>query len=161
MRLIDQDGAHLDANDWSERILVLNFMFTSCPSACPRLTQSMRQTWDFLPEQTRDDVRFLSISVDPDRDQPTALKEFARKHRADLPEWRFARIDGAELSSLTQRLAVFEPGSRAVPSAHSMAVYVFDRKGRPRQRYDGGTIDPRHLAREIGSLATLEQSSKS
>lgn len=158
---MDQDGDPVDEHDLSERIVVLNFMFTRCPSACPRLTQLLRETFDLLPSETQRQVQFLSISVDPAHDQPATLKDFARKHRADLTAWRFARVDQRELSVLSERLAVFEPGSRADPSAHSMAIYLFDRKGRPRQRYSGTTIDPKQLAREIMALVALEPSSKS
>ena len=161
MHLVDQDGERIDEHDLSKRTVVLNFMFTRCPSACPRLTQLLRETFDLLPNETRRDVQFLSISVDPDHDRPATLKDFARKHRADLANWRFARVDERELSALSERLAVFEPGSRADPSAHSMAIYLFDRKGRPRQRYSGTTIEPKRLAREITALAAFEHSSKS
>lgn len=161
MHLVDQDGELVDEDDLSERILVLNFMFTRCPSACPRLTQLLRETFDSLPKQTQRDVQFLSISVDPDHDRTETLKAFARKHRADLAAWRFARVDERELSALSERLAVFEPGSRADPSAHSMAIYLFDRKGRPRQRYSATTIEPQQLAREITAIAAFERSSKS
>ena len=157
LHLVDQDGALVDEHALSERIVVLNFMFTRCPSACPRLTQLLRETFDLLPSETRRQVQFLSISVDPAHDQPAALKDFARKHRADLAAWRFARLDERDLSLLSERLAVFEPGSRAEPSAHSMAIYLFDRRGRPRQRYNGTSIEPKRLAREITTLATLEQ----
>lgn len=160
LQLVDQDGKSIDEDDLSERIVVLNFMFTRCPSACPRLTQLLRETFELLPQQAQRDVRFLSISVDPDRDRPATLKDFARKHRADVASWRFARLDERALSTLSQRLTVFEPGARVEPSAHSMTIYLFDSQGRPRQRYNGTTIEAKQLAREITALDALEHSSK-
>jgi protein SCO1/2 len=161
MHLVDQDGELLREDDLSDGILVMNFMFTSCPSACPQLTRRLRRVFDLLPDETRTHVQFLSVSVDPEHDRPETLKDFARRHRADLPRWRFARVESAELLGLSERLTVFEPGAASTPSAHSMAIYVFDQKGHPLQRYDGTTIDPGHLAREITALAGFEASSKS
>lgn len=161
MHLLDQDGELVAERALSGRIVVLNFMFTRCPSACPRLTQLLRETFDLLPSEIQRDVQFLSISVDPAHDRPAVLKDFARKHRADLDAWRFARVDERELSVLSERLAVFEPGARAEPAAHSMSIYLFDRQGRPRQRYSGTSFVPKHLAREIAALAALEHPSKS
>lgn len=161
LQLVDQDGERIDEDALSDRVVVLNFMFTRCPSVCPRLTQVLREAFDGLPEETQRHVQFLSISVDPVHDRPATLKAFARKHRADRETWRFAHIEERELSALAERLAVFEPGARKEPSAHSMVIYLFDRQGRPRQRYTGTTLEPQHLTREIMALVALERSSKS
>lgn len=161
LQLVDQDGQRIDEDALSDRVVVLNFMFTRCPSACPRLTEVLREAFDELPKETQRQVRFLSISVDPSYDRPAILKGFARKHRADRETWRFAHLEEGELSALSERLAVFEPGARKEPSAHSMAIYLLDRQGRPRQRYTGTTLEPQHLKREIMALVALERSSKS
>lgn len=135
---------------------MLSFMFTSCPSACPRLTRLLDGARVRLPDDVRARVRFLSVSVDPDNDTPEVLKAFAKKHRVDVPEWRFVRVDEGALDSLSRRLVVFEPGTAQVPSTHSLDVYLFDRKGRPVQRYSGATTQPEKLARELSALAALK-----
>ena len=74
-------------------------MFTRRPSACPRLTELLREAFELLPDETQREVELLSISVDPDHDRPAVLKEFARKHRADRAAWRFVHVEARELAN--------------------------------------------------------------
>ena len=140
---------------------MLNFMFTSCPSVCPRQTRLLAEARAQLPEHVLQRVHFLSVSVDPENDDPRALEAFAKKMGADVPGWRFARVDETALRELSKRLVVFEPSAAAqpgvapAPSAHTSSAYLFDREGRPVQRYGSTTIDPARLAREIIALDAL------
>lgn len=77
-------------------------MFTRRPSACPRLTELLREAFELLPDETQREVELLSISVDPDHDRPAVLKEFARKHRADRAAWRFVHVEARELATLSE-----------------------------------------------------------
>ncbi len=139
------------------QVLLLSFMFTSCPTVCPKLTQLLADARADLPTDVRGRVRFVSVSVDPDNDTPEALKAFAKRYGADVPEWRFVRIAEQDLQILSSRLVVFEPGSPRGPAAHNLALYLFDRRGRLVQRYSGTTTQPEQLAREIVALDGLEQ----
>lgn len=152
----DQDGQRLGAGAPAHELLLLNFMFTSCPSACPRLTLFIKQALAGLPSDVRQRVHVLSISVDPDNDSPVALKQFAHKNAADEPRWRFAQVSASDLELLASRLQVFDPNGPRVAAAHSLSVYLFDRSGKPVQRYDGGALDPAHLSREVTALARLQ-----
>jgi protein SCO1/2 len=86
-RLTNQDGKRVEAKALDSRVTVFNFIFTSCPSVCPLLTQRMRE----LQERTRglSNVQLVSISVDPARDSPAVLKAYGTKHRADFTRWTF------------------------------------------------------------------------
>jgi cytochrome oxidase Cu insertion factor (SCO1/SenC/PrrC family) len=157
IELIDQDGRDVGASSLSGQVLVLSFMFTSCPTVCPKLTRLLADTRAQLPDDVRDRVRFLSVSVDPDNDAPEALKAFAKRHGADVPEWRFVRVHEQDLQILASRLVVFEPGTPRGPAAHNLTLYLFDRRGRLVQRYSGTTTQPEQLAREIVALDGLSQ----
>jgi|GEM_PF-1211099 len=156
--LTDQDRAPLDRAALSGRVIVLNFMFTSCASICPRQTRALVEVRSRLPEAMRERIHFLSVSVDPDHDQPAVLKEFAQTNGAVAAGWSFALSDEQGTRLLGSRLAAFEPGSRPVPSAHSGAVYLFDRAGRLVQRYHGNPIDVARLTREIIAVDQLKPS---
>src|SRR5689334_10917613 len=68
--LTDQEGAPLEPEAYQGKVLVLNFLFTSCPVVCPRQTRGLSEVQRALPPEVRDRVRFLSISVDPENDTP-------------------------------------------------------------------------------------------
>jgi cytochrome oxidase Cu insertion factor (SCO1/SenC/PrrC family) len=156
--LTDQDGAALPLSALSNEVLLVNLMFTSCPVVCPRQTEALVLVREALPPAVRQRVRFLSISVDPENDSPSALKQFARAHGADELGWSFVRSDAADTRLLTSRLAAFEPGSAPAPSAHGTTLYLFARGGQLMQRYRGAPLDVSHLARELVMLDDLKPS---
>ncbi|RYZ01927.1 MAG: SCO family protein [Myxococcales bacterium] len=156
--LTDQDGAALVAAALTDQVVLVNFMFTSCPVVCPRQTEALAQVRAALPSPIRERVRFISASVDPDNDTPRALQQFARAHHAAAHGWSFVRSDAEGTAKLTSRLAAFEPGTAPSPSAHGTSIYLFDRGGRLVQRYRGAPLDVSHLARELSLLDDLKPS---
>jgi protein SCO1/2 len=94
--LTNQDGRSLARAELAGSVWVAAFMFTRCPTVCPRITQKMKQ----LQSQAKADdvaVRFISFSVDPDHDSPAVLKRYALSHGADLSSWSFATGDIAAI----------------------------------------------------------------
>jgi protein SCO1 len=157
--LTDQEGAPLGAEAYRDKVLVLNFLFTSCPVVCPRQTRGLAEVERALPAEVRDRVRFLSISVDPDNDTPEALKRFALDQGVNLRGWSFARSSAEGTRTLTERLRVFDAQrANAAPAGHTTAVYLFDSRGRLMQRYAGLSTDASRLAREIQQVDKLSRS---
>ncbi|MDH5670809.1 MAG: SCO family protein [Myxococcales bacterium] len=86
--LRDQDGETLTAKQLYGKVWVANFIFTSCPDVCPLLTGKMRTVRTKLAKD-REQLRFVSFSVDPAHDTPEVLQAYAREHGVDQPDWRF------------------------------------------------------------------------
>ncbi len=86
--LTDQDNAPYGSEQLRGKAYVANFIFTRCPSSCPRLTRKMAALATRL-RASGDRVRFVSISVDPEYDTPAKLKEFGARYGADWSRWRF------------------------------------------------------------------------
>lgn len=162
IELFDQDGRRLFMADYEDKVLVLSFMFTSCPTVCPRQTRELSAVQRAIPEAVRARVRFLSVSVDPANDTPQALKEFARAHAVEWSGWSFASSSDADTRQLTARLAAFNPGlaKEPAPGDHSTALFLFDTRGRLLQRYAGAPLDVPRLAREIQQLAAASGSER-
>jgi cytochrome oxidase Cu insertion factor (SCO1/SenC/PrrC family) len=157
--LTDQEGAPLQAEAYQGKVLVLNFMFTSCPVVCPRQTRGLSEVQRALPKEVRDRVRFLSISVDPENDTPVAMKRFALEQGVTLRGWSFARSSAEGTRTLTNRLGVFDVRQASpAPAGHTSAVYLFDSRGRLMQRYAGMLSDAPRLAREIQQVDKLSRS---
>jgi len=78
--LIDQDGETVTLNRSSGEIIVVAFIFTRCPDVCPVITQALRSVQQGLSPEYSDDVRIMSISVDPEYDTPERLKAFTELH---------------------------------------------------------------------------------
>jgi len=89
--LTNQDGAPFTKEDLLGRIWVSNFMFTSCPSVCPMLTERMKVIAGRLV--LKDDVHLLSFSVDPETDTPEVLSQYAANYGIDHKQWSFLTGD--------------------------------------------------------------------
>lgn len=154
----DQEDGRFDTTSLAGRPILLHFMFTSCPVACPRVVRLLKETRAELSPELRDRVAIVSVSVDPENDTPSQLRAFALREGVSDPAWHFLRPGAGALTALSERLVVFEPGAPRVPTAHSLTVYLFDDAGRPLQRYSAADIDASHLAREIAALARAQNS---
>jgi protein SCO1 len=152
--LTDQEGRPLKIAAFRGKTLVLNFIFASCPSVCPRETQALSQVQRRLPAALGPRVRFVSVSVDPDNDTPETLKKFALGNSANLSSWSFVRASGLETTALVKEMGVFAgpAQTQTAPAGHTTSVYLFDASGHLRQRYAGSPLDVARLAREIEEL---------
>lgn len=79
-------------------------------------TQRLQFVRKQLGERFGSEIMFLSLSVDPMRDDPAALKKFAVKQHADVPGWRFL---GGEEKVIAAALSRLEQWTNDPPSQHS------------------------------------------
>lgn len=90
-------GGTLSRDDLRGRPWVASFIFTRCMSTCPQITLEVKNLHDRLKE-SRPDVRFVSISVDPGYDTPAVLQQYADVYSADPERWKF--LTGSEADVL-------------------------------------------------------------
>lgn len=83
-QLITQDGEtkSLSSDIVGDRIVVVDFVYTTCTTVCPVLSAVFMQVQDQLGDRLGTEVVLVSISVDPQRDTPARLKDYASKLRA-------------------------------------------------------------------------------
>jgi protein SCO1/2 len=82
--LLDQDGEELMfvSDVIGDNIVVMDFVYTTCTTICPVLSALFTQVQGKLGDAVGDEVRLVSMSVDPVRDTPQRLKAYSAKHRA-------------------------------------------------------------------------------
>lgn len=104
--LTDQNGVgHRFVSDLlSNHVVLINVIFTHCQDACPMQTQKLQQVRQQLGEHFGTEITFLSLSVDPKRDDSSALKAFAEKQRVDVSGWKFLTADEAVMARVLSRL---------------------------------------------------------
>jgi cytochrome oxidase Cu insertion factor (SCO1/SenC/PrrC family) len=83
--MTDQDGRPFTRRDLEGQVTIVGFMFSHCPLACPGMMVQLGKHYAALKDQN---VRFLTISLDPARDTPARLKEWGTEYRADGQRWR-------------------------------------------------------------------------
>lgn len=87
-QLTSDQGQAFGAENLRGKTYVANFVFTSCPSVCPRLTKRMAE----VQERTKDlgdALHLVTFSVDPETDTPEVLRGYAQKYGADPKRWVF------------------------------------------------------------------------
>lgn len=88
--LTERSGRLVNSEELAGQPYIVSFFFTSCPSVCPRQNQKIKE----LQAKFKDKgVRFLSISVDPDKDTPEVMREYAARFGADKDQWLFLTGD--------------------------------------------------------------------
>ncbi|MGH7825838.1 MAG: SCO family protein [Candidatus Binatia bacterium] len=81
------DGRRITLSDLTGKVSIINFIYTNCPDTCPIQSAQMRQIQDDFKNEK--DLRLVSITVDPARDTPEVLSEYARRFSADPARWFF------------------------------------------------------------------------
>jgi cytochrome oxidase Cu insertion factor (SCO1/SenC/PrrC family) len=117
--LIDQSGHPVGRGDLAGKVWIASFLFTNCPDECPLLTSEMARLQADLAHIA--DFRLVSISVDPDRDTPAVLSQYAERFNADPGRWLFLTGDKRAIYRLARegfRLGIVDPAE----SSHSTAV---------------------------------------
>jgi protein SCO1/2 len=100
--LQDQEGRQVTADSLRGRPWVAAFVFTRCPTVCPRITARMK---DLQSEARRRgaEVRFVSVSVDPEYDTPSVLAAYAQRHGLDLSNWSLLTGDFAVIRTAAEK----------------------------------------------------------
>ncbi|HLJ51469.1 MAG TPA: SCO family protein [Bryobacteraceae bacterium] len=149
-QLTDQSGRAFDSTTLAGRVWVADFMFTSCPGPCPRMTSQMRE----VQEATRDlaNVRLVSFTVDPERDTPFVLAEYAKLHHAETQSWYF--LTGAQSALHHLGRDVFKLNNVDGTLNHSTRFVLVDARGQIRGYYDTSEPDSiRMLISDVRALA--------
>jgi len=109
LELINQDGETVRFFDdvLKDKVVVINFIFTNCEGACPLITQKLTLVRDRMEGQIGDPLRFISLSLDPARDTPAAMKEFAKSHHADHDGWVFLTGKPENLERIIKKLGQY------------------------------------------------------
>jgi protein SCO1 len=121
------------------RVTVYDFIFTNCAGTCPMMTASLRRVTERIDKNAP--VRFVSISVDPQRDTPAALRQYAGRVRND-PRWLFLTGDGKTITDLSiNGFKLAASGSTNDSILHSSKFAVADKEGVIRDYYGGTNED--------------------
>ncbi len=135
----DQDSNYVNNKSFGDKVLIVDFMFTNCPSICPPMTTNMKRL-NIMTQDLADNVEFLSFSIDPYRDRPSRLKEYIQEHGIQTSNWRFLTNNNEDLThELAGSFFNYAEKSDSIPGGYGHTSYfsLVDSKGRVRGVYDG------------------------
>ena len=144
------DGAGVTQDSYRGKITLLYFGYTHCPDVCPATLSNLANVLKDLGPRASD-VRVLFVSVDPARDNLTALKDYVG---AFAPQIDGLRGSDNEIAKLAQRYRVLysvKQTPQREEVMHSGSVFIFDRDGKAREVMTD-TSDVKNVANDLEAL---------
>jgi cytochrome oxidase Cu insertion factor (SCO1/SenC/PrrC family) len=126
--LTDQNGQPFDSDGLRGKVWVASFFFTNCPGVCLQLNRTLAAIQETDPHP---DVRFVSITCDPENDTPEALAKYAEYFKADPARWTFLTGDMQTIRRIGQGFFQISVDK----AVHTDRACVVDRKGQVRGRF--------------------------
>lgn len=128
--LIDQRGHRFTLTSLHGTPVALTFVSTHCHDACPLINAEIARAAQRVRERFRS-IRFLTLSLDPERDSQSDMVHLARQFSADPRVWIVASGDSAYIRSVMKRFAVQTTrGADGYADAHTTFVYMLDAQGK-------------------------------
>jgi len=136
--MVNQFGRKVTASEIDNKVAVVNFFFTSCPTICPQMMRNMQTVQELYLNDDR--VALLSFTVDPKRDNPSRLKTFADAYHIDARRWNLLTGDKKVIYSLARNgfyLTASQGDGGDHDFIHSENLVLIDTEKRIRGYYDG------------------------
>lgn len=152
--LTDQNSKTLAKADLMGKVWIADFIFTHCGGPCPIMTAKLS---DVQKQVARPDVKLVSFSVDPERDTPTVLKEYAQRFGADESRWSFLTGSKQAIYETAAAMKITaQPATADAPIIHSELFLLVDRAGQVVGVYHSNDeADMKRLIADAGELANI------
>jgi protein SCO1/2 len=130
--LVDQDGNPFSFSGYRGRTVLVDFVYTRCPTLCGVLGDDFHGLLAAMGEkESARRIDLLSIIFDPDNDDREALKHYGDRYGATAPRWRIAApVGSGALAALLKAFGVVVIPDGMGGFVHNSAVYVVDARGR-------------------------------
>lgn len=153
LTLTNQLGKTVSLNkDLKGKILVIDFIFTTCPTVCPRLSANMKEIQKAYIKKNPELVQFISISVDPERDSVKALRAYADRYNADHDRWWFLTGNKDSIFNYAKNELGLSLNDADVPGdfVHSQQLVLLDTARNIRGYFDGlDRVETKKVADDI------------
>lgn len=158
--LYDQMGDTITGANFEDKIRVVDFFFTSCPTICPKVQAQMQRIYDAFPNEPS--LKFISHSIDTKHDTIARLAEYAQGLGIENNErWHFLTGEKDEIFGLADDYFNIVVEDESAPGGldHSGRIVLVDKKGYIRSFANGS--DPKAVDLLIKNIGILLKSYES
>ena len=143
------------------KVTVIGFIYANCPDICPMTTHNMYLTQQKLNKNEIDNVLFVSVTFDPDRDFPSVLKKFGEIRDIDFNNWVFLWGDKKNTGSILKRFDItalnadstyLDDGELTYSVMHTDRISLIDNQSRLKKNYRGSKVNLEELYNDIINL---------
>jgi protein SCO1/2 len=161
--LEDAEGRAVSLEDLRGKVVVLNFVYTSCPDVCPLHAERIAEIQGMVNQTPmRELVQFVTITTDPANDTPEVLRKYGPAHSLDWVNWLFLTSGPNRPEDATRKLAerfghefTRTEGGYQI---HGVVTHVIDREGRWQANFHGLKFDPTNLIVYVNALTNAHGS---
>lgn len=155
--LRDADGSVVRLADLRGKVVVLHFVYTSCPDVCPLHAEKLAEVQKMVnATPMKGQVIFVTVTTDPKRDTPDVLRAYGPAHGLDPANWLFLTTTQDQSEDVTRKLAeafghkftLTDDGYQM----HGIVTHVIDREGHWRANFHGLNFAPVNLVTMINAL---------
>lgn len=154
-KLINQDGQSFHLRDFRGKAVLLTFIYTRCPlpNFCPLMTKNFSDLEQRLSKEFPEKYQLLSISMDPDFDQPNVLKDYAARCDANSNDWTFATGDADSIRFVAGLLGLYYKSENGLIS-HDLRTALIDPQGKLVHVWKSNVWTPYEVQRRIRETLT-------
>jgi protein SCO1 len=145
-----QDGARVRFYDdlVKGKVVLINFIFTTCTSECPRTTANLVKVQETLGDRLGRDIRMISVTVDPATDSPAVLKKYSVAY-GTKPGWYFVTGRQSDVDLIRRRLGVLDD---SVSKTQHTGMLVYGNETAGQWAATPAMAQPRAIARSVMRL---------
>ena len=147
--LIDQHGATVSLASLKGKPVLIDFVYTSCASTCPLLTEKMAAIAHQLGPALGADVTIVSITLDPEHDRPAELAKYAKTHDADENGWIFLTGTPAQIDQVLAQFKLRRTRESDGTITHSIEAFLLGPDGHQIRQYSALDVSPDAVAADV------------
>lgn len=136
-----QSGKKIKLADFQGKVLVTAMIYTSCKTACPRLSAEMASIAKSVGKVNPEEFQYVLISIDPEHDNPAVMRSYLTANNFDESLWTFIRSNEDDTRELANIMAVKYKELSPMEFSHSNIISVYDKNGKLAYQQEGLTTD--------------------
>ena len=158
--LEDAAGRAVALEDLHGKVVVLHFVYTSCPDVCPLHAERVAEIQEMVNQTPmRELVQFVTITTDPEHDTPEVMRGYGPAHGLDPANWMFLTSGPDRPEDTTRKLAerfghTFSKTEDDY-QVHGVVTHVIDREGRWQANFHGLEFEPTSLIFYVNALSNV------
>src|SRR5262249_22626647 len=143
------------------KVVLVSFIYTTCTGVCPGTTQALGRIQEVLKEAALlgKSVELVSITLDPKRDTPEVLRQYARNFGADRAAWHFLTGRPEQVESVIAAWGMWARSDASGAIDHPSRIFLLDRQGHEREIYHLEFLQPPSVLEDVRTLLA-EQAAK-
>ena len=150
--LTDESGKPFKFTAASGKLVLVTFVYTTCPDVCPLFTARLASIQRILEEENYDDYLLLSITTDPARDTPAKMKAYAQAFHADFRRWHFLSGPHDAMAQVWKEFGVTVKDLGNGQIQHTNLTTLIDQRGIRRVDYYGDKWQEKEILKDLARL---------